>query len=143
MLIAALLYALHNALFKRYGSQIDLANFFLFRLGSTSLFLLLIGFLRGELMIPSNWQVWAILLLASTVNVVLSRVLFYMALQRLDLSLHSVVMTLSPVVAIAWTLLLFDIWPTWQQLLGGAVVICGVMMALGWLKMPKRIRLTT
>ena len=87
---------------------------------------------------PPSWQAWAILLLASTVNVVLSRVLFYLALQRLALSLHSVVMTLSPVVAIGWTLLLFDIWPTWRQLLGGAVVICGVMMALGWLKIPLR-----
>ena len=136
VLCSALLYALHNALFKRYGEQIDLGNFFLFRLGSTTFFLVLIGLLQSKLIAPPSWQAWFVLFLASTVNVVLSRALFYLALQRLTLSLHSIVMTLSPVVTIGWTLLLFGIWPTGQQLLGGGVVIVGVLMTLGQLRLP-------
>ena len=70
------------------------------------------------------------LLLAGTINVVISRALFYLALQRLNLSLHSIILTLSPVVAVGWTLVLFDTWPTVQQLIGGAVVILGVILTV-------------
>ena len=122
------MYALHTALFKRYGGGIKLTDFFLFRLGSTTVFLLVVVLARDELLLPQGWQAWTVLLLAGTMNIVLSRALYYLALQRLDLSLHSIILTLSPVVAIGWTLLLFGIWPTAQQLVGGAAVIAGVML---------------
>jgi drug/metabolite transporter (DMT)-like permease len=131
VLVAALMYALHNALFKRYGAGMGLADFFLFRLGFTMLFSFLIATVRGELYLPPGWQAWAILLLTATVNTVLSRSLFYLVLKRLNLSLHSIILSLSPVVAIGWTLLLFGVWPTVQQLIGGAAVIAGVMLAVG------------
>jgi drug/metabolite transporter (DMT)-like permease len=50
------------------------------------------------------------------------------ALRRLNLSFHSIILTLSPVAAVLWTLLLFGVVPTGQQLLGGAAVIAGVFM---------------
>jgi drug/metabolite transporter (DMT)-like permease len=109
----------------------SLADFFLFRLGFTMLFSFLIATARGELYLPPGWQAWAILFLTGTVNTVLSRSLFYLALQRLNLSLHSIILSLSPVVAVGWTLLLFGVWPTLQQLIGGAAVIVGVMLAVG------------
>lgn len=128
---ASLLYALHNALFKRYGAGIGLVDFFLFRLAFTTLFSLLIATARSELFLPPGWQAWAILLLTGTVNTVLSRGLYYLALKRLNLSLHSIILSLSPVVAVGWTLLLFGVWPTGQQLIGGAAVVAGVMLAVG------------
>jgi O-acetylserine/cysteine efflux transporter len=128
---ASLLYALHNALFKRYGAGMGLADFFLFRLAFTTLFSFLIATVRGEFVLPPGWPAWAILLLTGTVNTVLSRGLYYLALKRLNLSLHSIILSLSPVVAIGWTLLLFGVWPTRQQLIGGAAVIVGVMLAVG------------
>jgi drug/metabolite transporter (DMT)-like permease len=41
-------------------------------------------------------------------------------------SLLSIVLTLSPVAAIGWSLLLFTTWPTPRQLLGGVAVLLGV-----------------
>lgn len=137
VIAAAFVYALHNALFKRYGRGIDLPNFFLFRLASTSLFLLVVAAARNELYVPLGWPAWAILLLTGTVNVALSRGLYYLTLHRLNLSLHAIILTLSPVATIAWTLLLFGVWPTLQQLIGGAVVIVGVMMTVGQFRVIK------
>ena len=127
VLVSSLFYALHAAVVKRYGQEIDFANFFLFRVGSTSFFLLL--FLAGQ----GTWQqpsgtAWLVLLLVATVDVVCSRVLYYLALRRLQISHHAILLTLSPVIAILWSLLLFGEVPTWQGFLGGTAVLLGVVI---------------
>ncbi len=127
VLASALMYASHAALVKRYGMEIRLAEFFILRLVCTTGFLFLFTLGRGELVWPSG-QAWLFLLLAGTVDVTISRVLYYLALNRLKLSLHSIILTLSPIATILWTLLLFGVSPTPQQLVGGAAVIGGVLM---------------
>ena len=125
---SACLYALHAAIAKRYGSQLEFFDFFFFRLLCTTgvLFVFAVG--RQALVWPSA-RAWPLLVLVGTVDVVVSRTLYYVALRRLKLSILSVVLTLSPVVAVGWSLLLFDTFPTRQQLLGGVVVILGVLAA--------------
>ena len=127
VLSSAVMYALHAALVKRYGGGIDFLNFFLFRLLCTTGFLLLFALGRGAFIWPSA-TAWALLILTGTVDVVISRTLYYVALRRLKMSVHSVVLALSPVAAVLWSLLLFDVVPTLQQLLGGAAVISGVVV---------------
>ena len=68
------------------------------------------------------------LILAGTVDVVASRALYYVALRRLKMSVHSIVLTLSPVVTVIWSLLLFGSVLTPQQFLGGIAVILGVLI---------------
>jgi drug/metabolite transporter (DMT)-like permease len=46
----------------------------------------------------------------------------------MKMSIHSIVLTLSPVAAILWSLFLFNTLPTSQQLLGGTAVILGVLI---------------
>jgi drug/metabolite transporter (DMT)-like permease len=127
VLASALMYALHAALVKRHVDKMGLAEFFLFRLTCTTGFLFLFTAVRGELAWPV-WPAWTILLTSGTVSVMLGRGLYYVALRRLRLSLHSLVLTLSPVATIGWTLLLFGISPTLQQMIGGAAVIAGIFM---------------
>ena len=128
MVIAStFMYALHAALVKRHGGGMGLADFFLFRLACTTAFLLLFTVGRGELLLP-GWQAWLILLLAGTIDVTISRTLYYLTLRRLNLSFHSIILTLSPAVAVLWTLFLFGVKPTWQQLIGGVAVIAGVLI---------------
>lgn len=128
MVIAStFMYALHAALVKRHGHSMGLADFFLFRLACTTAFLLLFTVGRGELVVP-GWQAWLILLLAGTVDVTISRTLYYLTLRRLTLSIHALILTLSPAVSIGWTILLFDIEPTAQQLIGGVAVVAGVLL---------------
>lgn len=127
VLASSFLYALHAAVVKRYGQEIDFGNFFLFRVGSTTFFLLL--FLAGQ----GSWQppssiAWLVLLLVATVDVVCSRVLYYLALRRLQMSHHAILLTLSPVIAVLWSLLLFGEAPTWQGFLGGTAVLLGVVI---------------
>jgi len=127
VLTSSFLYALHAAVVKRYGQQIDFANFFLFRVGSTSFFLLLFLVGQGSWQKPSS-TAWLVLLLVATVDVVCSRVLYYLALRRLQMSHHAILLTLSPVIAVLWSLLLFGEAPTWQGFLGGTAVLLGVVI---------------
>jgi drug/metabolite transporter (DMT)-like permease len=69
-----------------------------------------------------------LLIVGGTVSLVISRILFYIVLRRMTMSIHSIVLALSPVAAILWAFLLFDTLPTLQQLIGGVGVIFGVLM---------------
>jgi drug/metabolite transporter (DMT)-like permease len=125
ILASALMYSLHAAIVKRHGGEMDFANFFLFRMASVSAFLLLFTFLRGQLLWPTG-QAWIVLLLAGTIDVVISRILYYVALRRFQMSFFTIILTLSPVITVLWSFLLFGLKPTGQSLVGGLAVIVGV-----------------
>lgn len=124
---SAFLYALHAAIVKRYGAEIDFVEFFAWRLLATTGFLLLSAAGQRRLAWPDG-TAWLLIILAGTVDVVISRALYYAALRRLDISIHSLTLTLSPVVAITWSLFLFGIRPTGRELLGGLAVLAGVAL---------------
>ena len=135
VLCSSFMYALHAALVKRYAQEMAPVEFFLFRLASTTGFLFLFAAGSGHLVWP-DWSVWPLLILVGTVDVVISRTLYYLALRRLKMSLHSIVLTASPVVAIAWSLLLFGILPEPRAWLGGIGVLTGLLLAtLRWRKL--------
>ena len=122
---SSLMYALHAALTKRFAGDIDLVSFFFFRLLFTTGVLLAIAATRGVLVWPTP-RVWPLILLVGTVDVVLSRTLYYLALRRLTMSIHTLALTLTPIAAILWALLFFRTLPSLQQILGGIAVITGV-----------------
>jgi drug/metabolite transporter (DMT)-like permease len=124
---SAWMYALHAAIVKRYGGGIEFLNFFFFRLLCTTGFLFLFALGRRALVWPSA-TAWWLLILVGTVNVVIGRTLYYVALRRFKMSVLSIVLTLTPVAATLWSLVLFDVVPTSQQLLGGSAVILGVLV---------------
>jgi drug/metabolite transporter (DMT)-like permease len=121
------MYAMHAAIVKRHGGQIEFLDFFFFRLLCTTGFLFLFALGRRTLVWP-NTTAWLYLALAGTVDVVISRTLYYVALRWLKMSVHTIVLTLSPVATVFWSLLLFDTLPALQQILGGAAVILGVLI---------------
>ncbi len=127
ILLSAFMYALHTAIVKRYGEEMDFLEFFFFRLFSTSAILFLIAVGRRALIWPDPLT-WALIVMTGTIDVVISRALFYFVLRRMTMSIHSIVLTLSPVVAILLAFLLFDTMPTFQQFIGGVGVIIGVFM---------------
>lgn len=128
VLSSSFMYALHAALVKKYAQELAPLEFFLFRLVSTTGFLLLFAASSGHLVWPTG-AVWPLLILVGTVDVVISRTLYYLALRRLKMSLHSIVLTASPVVAIAWSLLLFGTQPEPRAWLGGTAVLAGLFLA--------------
>jgi drug/metabolite transporter (DMT)-like permease len=130
VLISNFAYALHAAIVKRNGEDIDFLNFFLFRMLTSILFLLIFSVGRGEMVWPMGWQVWWILLLTGTINVTVSRSLYYLLLRRYQLSYFIILMTLSPAVTILWSLALFGERPSLQGLLGGTAVILGVVLVM-------------
>jgi drug/metabolite transporter (DMT)-like permease len=121
-------YALHAAIVKKQGGDIDFTNFFLFRMVASVFFLLIFAVARGEMVWPTGWQVWLLLIVTATVNVTISRGLYYVALRRLNLSILTILLTLSPVITILWSLLLFGVMPSLQGMLGGTAVIVGVLL---------------
>ncbi len=127
VLLSAFMYALHTAIVKRYGEEMDFVEFFFFRVLSTSVLLFGIALGRRALIWPDS-STWLLLIMTGTVDVVISRSLFYLVLRRMTMSIHSIVLTLSPVAAISWAFLLFNTMPTIQQFVGGVGVILGVLM---------------
>jgi drug/metabolite transporter (DMT)-like permease len=128
IVFSTFLYALHAAIVKRYGGAMDFLNFFFFRLLFTTSFLFVIAVGQQALAWPTG-STWVLLALAGTVDVVISRSLYYLALRRLPITLFAVILTLSPVIAIGWALLLFNTFPSPQQLVGGLLVLLGVLLA--------------
>lgn len=127
ILASSFMYALHAAVVKRYGGDLDFSNFFLWRVASTTGFLLLFTAVGGQLEWPS-WEAWIIILVAGTVDVVISRVLYYLALRRLKMSIHTIILTLSPVLTVLWSVILFNERPSLQALVGGVAVLLGVII---------------
>ncbi|MBI3362055.1 MAG: DMT family transporter [Chloroflexi bacterium] len=122
---SSFLYACHTAAVKRYGGDIDFVEFFVWRLIVT------VGFLLASASAQRLWvwpdgRTWLVLVVAGTTDVVISRTLYYTVLRRLDISIHTLILTASPVVAILWSLFLFGIRPDAQDLLGGLAVLAGV-----------------
>jgi drug/metabolite transporter (DMT)-like permease len=129
---SSLFYALHTALVKRSGEGIGFMDFFFFRLLSTSAFLLLMALgmdaLRDK---PFAWPGatgWLLLAVTGTVDVVVSRTLYYLTLRSLPMSVHAIILTLSPVVSVAVALVLFGTFPTFLQLAGGLLILGGVLL---------------
>lgn len=127
VLSSSFMYALHAAVVKRYGGGIEFTNFFLFRVACTAVFLIIFAAARQQLVIPPL-PAWPYLVLAGTVDVVISRVLYYQVLRRLQMSYHAILLTLSPVVTILWSLLLFQTWPTRYGWGGGTAVLIGIFI---------------
>ena len=121
------MYALHAAITKRHGSDMNFLNFFFFRLLSTTIFLLLFALGRQSLAWPSA-TAWFYIILTATVDVALSRALYYTALRRLNISMLTIALTLSPVAAITWSFFLFGSQPSLPQILGGISIIIGVFI---------------
>jgi drug/metabolite transporter (DMT)-like permease len=127
VLFSTFIYSLHTALSKRFGDNIDFINFFFFRLFSTLLVLVIINFASKDFSLPTSTG-WKLALLVGTIDVVISRTLFYLTLRKLKLSIHTIALTISPLVAIIWAYLLFKDIPTAQQLIGGGFILIGMLI---------------
>lgn len=67
-------------------------------------------------------------MLVASVDIGISRSLYYVVLRRMNISLMTVILTLSPVITVFWSFLLFKTLPGIQQLVGGSVVMAGVLL---------------
>jgi drug/metabolite transporter (DMT)-like permease len=127
ILCSSCCYALHAAIVKRYGSDIWFIEFFLWRVTVMALFLFIASVGLGQWQWPSA-EAWLWLLVVGTVDIVISRGLYYLVLRRLKVSMHALMLTASPIVAMLWSYFLFSVQPTAQQLLGGAAVLTGIVI---------------
>jgi drug/metabolite transporter (DMT)-like permease len=131
VLASSFFYALHTAIVKRFGEQIDFGDFFFFRISVTAVFLFVYAAGRGQLVWPSP-VAWALVIVAGTVDVVISRALYYLSLRRMPMSIHTIILTLSPVVTVLWSLFLFGEVPSAVSAIGGLFIILGVGLVTVW-----------
>lgn len=127
ILLSTLLYAIHTAIVKRWGGEMAFLDFFVFRLLFTTMFLFFFAVGGGRLAWPDG-MTWLLLILTGTVDVVISRTLYYKTLRLFPMSIHTIILTLSPVIAIGASLLLFGVFPGVQDLIGGVLVLAGVFV---------------
>ncbi|MFK7801172.1 MAG: DMT family transporter [Anaerolineae bacterium] len=141
---SAFAYSLHAAIVKKYGGEMDFANFMLFRVGTIAVILLF--FVVGAPVVTGNpirfFPVgfeWIALIIVGTFDVVLSRVFYYWSLRKIELSFHSIFLVLAPVVTILWSYLFFGETPNLQTYIGGAVVIFGIFV-VNWERIRMRMQ---
>ena len=135
VLSSALMYSFHAALVKRHGGEFDFFEFFFFRLASTLFFASAFLLGSGGFQLPSP-RAWLLLVLVATFDIALGRSLYYIVLRRINISLLSVLLTLSPLLTVLWSLLLFKVTPTLLQLIGGLGILAGVALVSRSQKRP-------
>ncbi len=123
---STLAYSLHTAIIKRYGNDLEFVNFFFFRVATTTFFVFFFTIPTGGFAVPEA-KTWLYFLLAGTVDVVISRTLYYWALRKMRLGIHTLLLTVSPVITILWGFFLFQELPTKQAILGGMIVLSGIV----------------
>jgi drug/metabolite transporter (DMT)-like permease len=124
---ATLLYAVHAALTKRRGGDIPFGEFMFFRVAAVAAVLVVLTAAQREVVWPTPLA-WTWLLVAATVNVVISRGFYYLALRRLDMSLLTIILTLTPVVTWLWSIVLFGGRPSGQEITGSVATLAGVLI---------------
>ncbi len=127
VILSAALYAFHSALTKKFSGDIGLTSFFFARLLASSAAIFLFTFFSRSLVWPSR-AAWPYILLTGTIDVAVSRYLYYFALRKVRLTVLTIILTLSPVVAILWSTILFNSKLSSQQIIGGIIVIAGVLI---------------
>lgn len=123
-------YSLHIAIVKRYGSDMEFTNFFLYRVAMTTFFLAIFMTLSRNLSLPPNAFAWFLLVITATIDVVISRILYYWALRRMRLGIHTIALTMTPVLTVIWSVLLFKESPTWQAMFGGLLIMTGIFIVV-------------
>jgi drug/metabolite transporter (DMT)-like permease len=121
------LYALHSALVKRFAGHIPFGDFMFFRVASVALVLVALALAQGDVVWPTPLA-WGWLFVAAAVNVVLSRGLYYLALRRFDMSLLTILLTLTPVVTWLWSIVAFGGRPAVVEIIGGVATLAGVLL---------------
>jgi len=127
VIASTFLYALHSAVVKRFGGDIPFGEFLFYRVTSVAAVLFVLASAQGVLVWPSAVG-WGWLLLAGTVNVVVSRGLYYLALRRMDMSVLTIILTLTPVVTWAWSMAIFGGRPGVVEIVGGMATLAGVLI---------------
>lgn len=128
VLASVIFYALHIAIVKRYGEAIEFHNFFFFRVLMSTVFLGVFMAISKNSSLPPSAATWLILVVTATVDVLISRLLYYWALRQMRLGIHTLVLTLTPVLTIIWSILFFNESPSWQGLAGGVLVLVGIFI---------------
>lgn len=124
---STLLYAIHSAAVKRFGGEIPFGDFMFFRVASVAAVLTALAAAQGALVWPAP-VTWAWLFVAAAVNVVFSRGVYYLALRRMDMSLLTIILTLTPVVTWVWSIALFGGRPSAVEIAGGIATLGGVLI---------------
>ena len=93
----------------------------------------------GNAGVPPTTRDLLVLLLTGTLDVVISRTIYYWALRQMRLGIHTIVLTAAPVLTVLWSVLFFGESPTRQGLIGGTVVMLGIIIvALAQQKRSKK-----
>ena len=127
VIVSTALYAIHSAAVKRFGGEIPFGEFMFFRVASVAAVLTVLAAAQGALVWPSA-VAWAWLFVAAAVNVVLSRGVYYLALRRMDMTLLTILLTLTPVVTWVWSIALFGGRPSAIEIAGGIATLGGVLL---------------
>lgn len=98
---------------------------------------LVYGLLTGRLQMPPAGTL-AIIAVASLAGSFLANVTFYASLARIDVTRATAIKTLQPFFVLMAAYVVFTTLPTYQQVLGGAIIVTGILCLLYGRRMVRR-----
>lgn len=109
---------------KWHGSTLNNQEIttFMFAFGMVAVFLLSMVLGEGMPALPSSWAIWLALLAAGALNVAKLFLANY-GFQHVSAVQAGNLLTLEGVWGVLLGLLIYHEWPTWQGLLGGAIIV--------------------
>lgn len=128
-LLAALAIAAHQVAAKRFIKAVHPLHLVNIRTFFTSFFLFLVVLATGSLQAPPV-SALPILIGVAGILAVAGFFFFYKSLEVLEVSKAAVVRTIDPFIVILYSILLFSILPTMQELIGGVFIIAGVLLIM-------------
>jgi len=96
---------------------------------SATLVSLLIGWPLGELQLVPTWPAHGFLFLLAFTNQFIGWLIISLSLPRLPAAVSSVVLTIQPVSSVVLAMILVGEEPSPIQLLGGAIIVAGLLLA--------------
>ncbi|MEM5775442.1 MAG: DMT family transporter, partial [Anaerolineaceae bacterium] len=102
IVLSSLSYSFHSAVVKKYGAKFDFLEFYAFRMICNCLCLFVWALFTTDFMVPPAGALPFILLVAA-VDICISRPLYYAVLHRYSVSILSILLTISPILTVAWS----------------------------------------
>ena len=131
LLASAFFYAISYILAKMYIRDLNLISMATGRSIFISLMLLAYSSVLGKLRMDLQYEAIGWGMLGAFFGPFLTILLFYSALDRLEISKVSAILSTQPFFTVLFSIVIFNVIPDFGQLVGGAMATVGIMMLTG------------
>lgn len=134
---AAASISIHDFIAKIYVPRIKPYDLASIRTSFTLIFLTAYTLVAGNFSLPPAGML-PFIIIGSTMSAVIGYILFFKALERMDISKVAIIRNIDPFIVVVYAFVIFRTLPSFTELLGGMLIVSGVL--LSELKLGKALK---